>query len=171
MKNKRRSTASSSSHQKIGEQSHGIQTATEVLAELDLQFAKARFAEDYNCVRYMLDQEEPRGDAALSCQRAQLACFFTRPAIHCWNEILSKGLNAVPISLELEGPPPVDHHRPKHWRKNRLPENRGPAGPDGTIRNPSPSRPRRHAQSSTRSWPTSETRNPSSKISPHFLLT
>ncbi|HSS95802.1 MAG TPA: Smr/MutS family protein, partial [Terriglobales bacterium] len=36
---------------KIGEQSHEIQSATEVLAELDLQFAKAHFAEDYNCVQ------------------------------------------------------------------------------------------------------------------------
>ncbi len=36
---------------KISEQSHEIQSATEVLAELDLQFAKAHFAEDYNCVQ------------------------------------------------------------------------------------------------------------------------
>ena len=35
---------------KIGEQSHDIKSATDVLAELDLQFAKAHFAEDYNCV-------------------------------------------------------------------------------------------------------------------------
>ncbi|MGB7586837.1 MAG: endonuclease MutS2, partial [Terriglobales bacterium] len=35
---------------RIGEHSDSIRTASEILAELELQFAKARFAEDYNCV-------------------------------------------------------------------------------------------------------------------------
>ena len=35
---------------RIGEQAEPIRAAVEVLAELELQFAKARFAEDYNCV-------------------------------------------------------------------------------------------------------------------------
>jgi DNA mismatch repair protein MutS2 len=34
----------------IGENAGAILTAAEILAELELQFAKARFAEDYNCV-------------------------------------------------------------------------------------------------------------------------
>ncbi len=36
--------------QRIGAHSEPILAAVEVLAELELQFAKARFAEDYNCV-------------------------------------------------------------------------------------------------------------------------
>ena len=35
---------------RIGEHAAAILAAVEVLAELELQFAKARFAEDYNCV-------------------------------------------------------------------------------------------------------------------------
>ena len=34
---------------RIGEESEAILLSTEVLSELELQFAKARFAEDYNC--------------------------------------------------------------------------------------------------------------------------
>ena len=35
---------------RIGEQAEAIRAATNVLAELELQFAKTRFAEDYSCV-------------------------------------------------------------------------------------------------------------------------
>ena len=34
----------------IGENAESIEAAADVLAELELQFAKARFAEDYNCI-------------------------------------------------------------------------------------------------------------------------
>src|SRR5579859_1013698 len=39
---------------RVGEQSPAILSAAEVLSELELQFAKARFAEDYNCVEVHL---------------------------------------------------------------------------------------------------------------------
>src|SRR5215469_9678296 len=39
---------------RIGEQAEAIRAATNVLAELELQFAKARFAEDYFCVAVRL---------------------------------------------------------------------------------------------------------------------
>src|SRR3954469_11514912 len=39
---------------RIGEQSREIATAVDVLAELELQFAKARFADDYSCVAVTL---------------------------------------------------------------------------------------------------------------------
>src|SRR5450755_3348507 len=38
----------------IGENAAAILTAADILAELELQFAKARFAEDYNCVAVSL---------------------------------------------------------------------------------------------------------------------
>jgi DNA mismatch repair protein MutS2 len=48
----------------IGENAGAIFAASDVLAELELQFAKARFAEDYNCVAATLcgDGQEPCGD-------------------------------------------------------------------------------------------------------------
>src|SRR5271156_5883489 len=59
----------------IGENADAILAAADVLAALELQFAKARFAEDYNCVAVILsnsveaavqqessNQEDPRGD-------------------------------------------------------------------------------------------------------------
>src|SRR5271169_4195206 len=51
--------------QRIGAQSEQIQAAVDVLAELELQFAKARFAEDYNCVEVRLSgpQQDTSGDS------------------------------------------------------------------------------------------------------------
>src|ERR1700739_2139471 len=46
---------------RIGEQSEAIRASAEVLAELELQFAKARFAEEYNCAAVKLS--EPSGDS------------------------------------------------------------------------------------------------------------
>ena len=59
---------------KIGEQSHEIQSATDVLAELDLQFAKAHFAEDYNCVAVTftsswMNPQKPRSGERLQPRR------------------------------------------------------------------------------------------------------
>src|SRR6266852_1118927 len=52
---------------RIGEKAEAIQLSAEVLGELELQFAKARFAEDYNCVPVQLstpaeNPQEPCGD-------------------------------------------------------------------------------------------------------------
>ena len=47
---------------RIGERSQEIAAAVDVLAELELQFAKARFADDYNCVAPVLHQSR-RGPA------------------------------------------------------------------------------------------------------------
>jgi DNA mismatch repair protein MutS2 len=76
---------------RIGEWSAGIVHAQQVLAELELQFAKARFAADYECVTPTL-YREPRA-------------LILRDARH---PLLERHLKAqksspVPISLELEG--------------------------------------------------------------------
>src|SRR5205807_3235121 len=52
---------------RIGEKAEAILVSAEVLGGLELQFAKARFAEDYNCVAVKLStdaatQQEPGGD-------------------------------------------------------------------------------------------------------------
>ena len=73
---------------RIGEQAPAILASTEVLGELELQFAKARFAEDYNCVAVKLstDRQNHVVTAALGCPRAKLACSCTTPGIRCWSE-------------------------------------------------------------------------------------
>src|SRR6204780_2074535 len=59
---------------RIGEHADSIRAASGVLAELELQFAKARFAEDYNCVAVQLtgDQQGPCGHVGTDA--------FVRPA-------------------------------------------------------------------------------------------
>ena len=51
---------------RIGQRASEIATACEILSELELQFAKARFAEDYHCVRPLLDpaKTSPRSETA-----------------------------------------------------------------------------------------------------------
>ena len=91
---------------KIGEQSHEIQTASEVLAELDLQFAKAHFAEDYNCVRAtIVENQEERRDShpRLSASGVRLLLHKARHPLLERN-LKAKGAIPVPISIEMEGP-------------------------------------------------------------------
>src|ERR1700675_1341588 len=94
---------------RIGEQSEAILASAEVLAELELQFAKARFAEEYNCVAVKLStptavQQEPCGGSRprLSAGEARL---LLRDARHPLLErnLKLKGAEVVPITVELEG--------------------------------------------------------------------
>ncbi|MGB8830909.1 MAG: Smr/MutS family protein, partial [Candidatus Sulfotelmatobacter sp.] len=76
----------------IGENAEGILTSVQVLGELELQFAKARFAEDYNCVAVKLSKELPER-------------MILRDARHPLLErnLKLKGTAVVPVSVELEG--------------------------------------------------------------------
>src|SRR5580693_4352874 len=94
---------------RIGEQAASILASVEVLSELELQFAKARFAEDYNCVAVQVSggaksQEEPCGDSRprLSASAARLLLHNARHPLLERNLKL-KGAAVVPISVELEG--------------------------------------------------------------------
>jgi DNA mismatch repair protein MutS2 len=77
---------------RIGEQAAAILASADVLAELELQFAKARFAEEYNCVAVQLSTEE----------RSRM---ILRDARHPLLErnLKLKGVAVVPVSVELEG--------------------------------------------------------------------
>jgi DNA mismatch repair protein MutS2 len=77
---------------RIGENAETILTSVEVLGELELQFAKARFAEDYNCVAVRLSKELP-------------GRMILRDARHPLLErnLKLKGAAVVPVSVELEG--------------------------------------------------------------------
>jgi DNA mismatch repair protein MutS2 len=94
---------------RIGEHAEGIQAAAEVLTELELQFAKAHFAEDYNCVAVRLsgaaaeDQETCRdGRPGRPASAASLLLHNARHPLLERNLKL-KGASVVPVSLELEG--------------------------------------------------------------------
>jgi DNA mismatch repair protein MutS2 len=117
--------------QRIGARAEEILAAVDVLGELELQFAKARFAEDYNCVAVQLrgGSESSEEDAGLrpgwtlrlrSGQASEGAPPHTsRPhtslddsirlllhnARHPLLErnLKLKGISVVPVSVELEG--------------------------------------------------------------------
>lgn len=90
---------------KIGERADEIKAAVEVLAELELQFAKARFAEEYDCVAPVLttndagqsrnlivrDARHPLLERNLKSQGQARSDRNVRPT------------QVVPISIELEG--------------------------------------------------------------------
>jgi DNA mismatch repair protein MutS2 len=91
----------------IGENADAILAAADTLAELELQFAKARFAEDYNCVAVTLseDEQESRGDGRPRPSEASAARLLLHRARHPLLERNLKLKNAkiVPITIELEG--------------------------------------------------------------------
>jgi DNA mismatch repair protein MutS2 len=92
---------------RIGEEATAILASIEVLAELDLQFAKARFAEDYNCVsvKFSGGEQEPCGDnrPRLSAGEARLLLHNARhPLLE--RSLKLKGAEVVPVTVELEGP-------------------------------------------------------------------
>jgi DNA mismatch repair protein MutS2 len=103
----------------IGKHADEIVSAADVLAELELQFAKARFAEDYNCVPAAMaqngnmDLSSPRGDGqpgkpSLSEVEGSAASedrLVLQKARHPLLErnLKTKGGQIVPISIDLDG--------------------------------------------------------------------
>ena len=100
--------------QRIGAQAAAIQAAIDVLAELELQFAKARFAEDYSCVAVKLsgDQQGSCGDGrprkpALSEVEGSMASEARLLLHNARHPLLERNLKLksatiVPVSVELE---------------------------------------------------------------------
>jgi DNA mismatch repair protein MutS2 len=80
---------------RLGEHADALAAAVGILGELELQFAKARFAEDYNCVVVKLlgGQTEDTGDA-----------FVLRNARHPLLErtLKPKGVTVVPLTVEID---------------------------------------------------------------------
>jgi len=93
--------------QRIGAHAEQILAAVDVLSELELQFAKARFAEDYNCVEVKLtgDGQEPCGDGRVRPSGVSQARLLLHNARHPLLErnLKAKGKSVVPVSVELEG--------------------------------------------------------------------
>ncbi len=87
----------------IGESAESILAAADVLAELELQFAKARFAEDYNCVAVTISAVAPPPDERHGA--IPLSALVLHRARH---PLLERNLKLqkvaiVPVSVELEG--------------------------------------------------------------------
>jgi DNA mismatch repair protein MutS2 len=78
--------------ERIGQKAEEILSSVEVLGELELQFAKARFAEEYNCVAVQLSQETP-GRMVLRDAR--------HPLLE--RNLKLKRVAVVPVTVELEG--------------------------------------------------------------------
>src|SRR5271165_3436072 len=100
---------------RIGAESAPILGAVEVLTELELQFAKSRFAEDYNCVAVQLagdhqgspgDKQDPCGDSRPRLSGASKARLLLHNARHPLLErnLKAKGASVVPVTIELEAP-------------------------------------------------------------------
>jgi DNA mismatch repair protein MutS2 len=83
---------------RIGEHADPILDSQNVLAELELQFAKARFAEDYNCVPVVLLALPGSGVNS----HPRLVLHNARHPLLERNLKAKKG-HVVPISIELEG--------------------------------------------------------------------
>jgi DNA mismatch repair protein MutS2 len=91
---------------RIGEHATAILASVEVLSELELQFAKARFAEDYNCVSVQLsgDNNDSSGDSRprMSASEARLLLQNARHPLLERN-LKQKNAAVIPITVELEG--------------------------------------------------------------------
>jgi DNA mismatch repair protein MutS2 len=91
----------------IGENADAILAAADILAEVELQFAKARFAEDYNCVAVTLtaSDQDSRGDERIRPSEATEARLLLHRARHPLLERNLKLKNAkiVPVTIEMEG--------------------------------------------------------------------
>ncbi|HZU44491.1 MAG TPA: Smr/MutS family protein, partial [Terriglobales bacterium] len=79
--------------QRVGQHADAILAATDAIAELEVQFAKARFAEDYACVAATFTAQ----DGGLLILRDARHPLLERNPKH-------KNVRVVPISVELEGP-------------------------------------------------------------------
>jgi DNA mismatch repair protein MutS2 len=100
----------------IGENAEAIAAAADILAELELQFAKARFAEDYNCVAVSLSGDGRLGEPALAAESSEAegeveGSKGSEPGLllhRARHPLLERNLklkNAkiIPITIELEG--------------------------------------------------------------------
>ena len=101
--------------QRIGAKSEEILAAVDVLGELELQFAKAKFAEDYYCVAVTLTAkqdvcgEDPGGKDLCGDGRLGRPPSAARLLLHnarhplLERNLKAKGIAVVPVTVELEG--------------------------------------------------------------------
>ncbi len=86
---------------KLGERAPDIAHATDVLGELELQFAKARFANEYNCVQAKFATAPLKPKGGLNGPPSFLLFNARHPLLE--RNLKPKGIAVVPISVELAG--------------------------------------------------------------------
>src|SRR6202453_3133167 len=89
---------------RIGENAMPILAAVDVLSELELEFAKARFAEDYNCVAVTFSAPDSRGNGR---PRPSISGGARLVLINARHPLLERNLKAsggsvVPTTIELD---------------------------------------------------------------------
>jgi DNA mismatch repair protein MutS2 len=89
---------------RIGQSAAPILAVAETLAELELQFAKARFAEEYNCVPVVFPSEDLGGDSGLRPSKSSTDRLVLINARHPLLErnLKAKSGRVIPTSIELE---------------------------------------------------------------------
>jgi DNA mismatch repair protein MutS2 len=96
---------------RIGENADAILAAADILAELELQFAKARFADDYNCVaseaRQRVEQGfspaiQPQGKEGASAPEVSRLILHRARHPLLERNLKLKNAEIVPVSVELE---------------------------------------------------------------------
>ncbi len=106
---------------RVSEQAWAIHAATDAMAELELQFAKARFADDYHCtsVQFVVSGITPTVDGpfddaqgglrSAAQEKEEGSNFFLKDARHPLLErnLRAKSQKVVPITLELD----ADHRQ------------------------------------------------------------
>jgi len=87
---------------RLGQQSEAILIAVDILRELELQFAKARFAEQYHCTRVKL-LGAPHSPSVGECgeQANSLVLIDARHPVMERN-LRSRGKSVVPLTLEMD---------------------------------------------------------------------
>ena len=90
---------------RIGEGASAILAAVETLAQLELQFAKARFAEEYNCVSVVLSAQDSPGEGRPQPSGPSQARLVLIQARHPLLErnLKAKGGRVIPTSIDLKG--------------------------------------------------------------------
>jgi DNA mismatch repair protein MutS2 len=88
---------------RIGDHADSLMAAVDVLGELELQFAKARFAQDYDCVAVRLLPENGVPAASTSGESGRDSLVL-RKARHPLLErtLKPKGVTVVPITMEID---------------------------------------------------------------------
>jgi len=80
---------------RVGEYAESLATAVDVMAELELQFAKARFAQEYECVAVrFLDSRGDQAHDSLILHKAR------HPLLE--RTLKPKGRSVVPVSMEID---------------------------------------------------------------------
>jgi DNA mismatch repair protein MutS2 len=92
--------------ERLGEHATELIAAVDSLAELELQFAKARFAEEYDCVAVkLLGENGPRSEASETAADALVLRKARHPLLE--RTLKVRSASVVPLSIELD----VEHRQ------------------------------------------------------------